>query len=101
MHYTNDDYSGKSKSNPAKKKGGFGDWLKNAGKDAGDFIRGGGADDTIDTANKALCLINPRRPGCNPETVYVEGGRQGSPWVIIMVVVAIGLALYFILRKKK
>lgn len=84
---------------PGKKSGGFGDWLKNAGKDLGDFIRGGGASDTLDVVNQTLCTINPNRPGCYQDTVIIEQQRRNN-LLLILAVVAIAVTLFFMLKKK-
>lgn len=99
MYMYDDFYFGEPEPNPPK-KGGFGDWLKKTGKGLGDFISGGGADNALGTVNNVLCTINPRRPGCNPEPIYVQR-QQTSAWLILSIIVVIALVIFFIIKKKK
>lgn len=85
---------------PSKKGGGFGDWLKNAGKYVGDFINGGGASNALDVVNKTLCTINPNRPGCYQDTVYIQQ-RRNNTMLLVLALVVIAVTVFFILKKKK
>lgn len=84
-----------------KKGGGLGEWLKNAGKDLGDFINGGGASNALDVVNQTLCTINPNRPGCYQDTVYVNQQRNNNTLLLILALVVIAVTVFFILKKKK
>lgn len=86
---------------PSRKGGGFGDWLKNAGKNVGDFINGGGASNALDVVNKTLCTINPNRPGCYQETVYIQQQRRNNMLLLVLALVVIAVTVFFILKKKK
>ena len=101
MYMYDDYFLGGPDEVPSPNKKGFGTWLKNAGKDLGDFISGDGAANTLNTVNQALCVINPKRPGCNQQVIYAEQQRQNTMWVVLLVAVLIGLFVFLILKKKK
>jgi hypothetical protein len=101
MYMYDDYFLGGPDEVPNPKKKGFGTWLKNAGKDLGDFISGDGAANTLNTVNQTLCVINPKRPGCNQQVIYAEQQRQNTLWVVLLVAVLIGLFVFLILKKKK
>lgn len=101
MYMYDDYFFGGPDEVPSPKKKGFGTWLKNTGKGLGDFISGDGAANTLNTVNQALCVINPKRPGCNQQVIYAEQQRQNTLWVVLLVAVLIGLFVFLILKKKK
>jgi hypothetical protein len=55
----------------------------------------------LDTFNRVMCSINPRRPNCQtvPEQVIVEQRRQ-TQWVMIVGLIIVMLILFLIIRKK-
>jgi hypothetical protein len=71
------------------------------GKDVGGFINSGGASNALDIVNKTLCTINPNRPGCYQDTVYVNQQRNNNTLLLILALVVVAVTVFFILKKKK
>jgi len=70
--------------------------------------KGGGFDDALgkagtvlDTVNKVLCTVNPKRPGCQiSETTIIQEQRRNT-WMIVALMAVIVVMLIVLIRRKK
>lgn len=69
--------------------------------------KGGGLDKVLttsntalDTLNKVLCTINPRRPGCQiNETTIIQEQRRNT-WLLLAMLAGIVVLLIVVIRRK-
>lgn len=55
----------------------------------------------IDTANRLLCTINPKRPGCQiNETTIIQEQRRNT-WVLVAMFALVIVLLIVLIRRKK
>lgn len=70
--------------------------------------KGGGFDNVLnksgtvlDTVNKFLCTINPKRPGCQiNETTIIQEQRRNT-WLLLAMLAVIVVLLIVVIRRKK
>lgn len=77
-----------NQNNGGKSNKGFDDALGKAGT-------------VLDTVNKVLCTVNPKRQGCQiSETTIIQEQRRNT-WMIVALMAVIVVMLIVLIRRKK
>lgn len=72
---------------------------KKGGADLDEILTTSGA--ALDTINKVLCTINPKRPGCQiNETTIIQEQRRNT-WLLLAMLAVIAVLLIVVIRRKK